>query len=173
MRLGSVAGEPGVLTTLHDVAALSNAEASSALPVAFEATVTYYNPAAMNLIVQDQGSAIYVYASLGIRLVPGDRVLVRGVTQNSYRPVVISSDVTRLYHGELPKPVVAGFDEMVRGDRDCMLVTVRGIVRAADLISYAEARITDLQLLIDGGYIDVLADSSDANALKESPGRRS
>ncbi|MGB6725870.1 MAG: GGDEF domain-containing protein [Terracidiphilus sp.] len=160
------AGEPGVLTTLHDVAALSNAEASSALPVAFEATVTYYNPAAMNLIVQDQGSAIYVYASLNIRLVPGDRVLVRGVTQNSYRPVVISSDVTRLYHGELPKPVVAGFDELVRGDRDCMLVTVRGIVRAADLISYAQARITDLQLLTDGGYIDVLADSSDANALK-------
>ncbi|MGA7340487.1 MAG: GGDEF domain-containing protein [Terracidiphilus sp.] len=159
--------EPGVLTTLHDVVALSNAEASRALPVAFEATVTYYNRAAMNLVVQDEGAAIYVYAALGIGLVPGDRVLVRGTTQNSFRPVVISNDVTKLSHGELPKPVVAGFDEMIRGERDCMLVTVRGTVRAADLISYADTRLTDLQLLIDGGYIEALVDSSDANALKE------
>jgi diguanylate cyclase (GGDEF)-like protein len=161
------AGEPGVLTTLHDVAALSNAEASRALPVAFEATVTYYNRAAMNLIVQDEGSAIYVYAALGVKLVPGDRVLVRGTTQNSFRPVVISNDVTKLSHGELPMPVVAGFDEMIRGERDCMLVTVHGIVRAADLITYAHTRITDLQLLIDGGYIAALVDSSDVNALKD------
>jgi diguanylate cyclase (GGDEF)-like protein len=159
--------EPSVLTTLHDVAALSNAEASRALPVEFEATVTYYNRAAMNLIVQDKGSAIYVYATLGVTLVPGDRVLVRGTTQDSFRPVVISNDVTKLSHGELPKPVVAGFDEMIRGDRDCMLVTVRGIVRAADLLTFAHTRITDLQLLIDGGYIEALVDSSDANALKD------
>jgi diguanylate cyclase (GGDEF)-like protein len=159
--------EPGVLTTLHDVAALSNAEASRALPVEFEATVTYYNRAAMNLVVQDKGSAIYVYATPGVSLVPGDRVLVRGTTQNSFRPVVISNDVTKLSHGELPKPVVAGFDEMIRGDRDCMLVTVRGVVRAADLIPFAHTRIIDLQLLIDGGYIEALVNSNDANALKD------
>jgi diguanylate cyclase (GGDEF)-like protein len=159
--------EPGILTTLHDVAALSNAEASRALPVVFEATVTYYNRAAMNLIVEDQGEAIYVYAALGVTLVPGDRVLVRGTTQNSFRPIVISNDVTRLSHGALPKPVDASFDEMIRGDRDCMLVTVHGIVRAADLITYAQSRISDLQLLIDGGYIEALVDSSDANALKD------
>jgi diguanylate cyclase (GGDEF)-like protein len=159
--------EPGTLTTLHDVAALSNSEASRALPVAFEATVTYYNRAAMNLIVQDKGSAIYVYATPGVTLVPGDRVLVRGTTQNSFRPVVISNDVIKLSHGELPKPVVAGFDEMIRGDRDCMLVTVRGVVRAADLVGFAHTRITDLQLLIDGGYIEALVDSSDADALKD------
>jgi diguanylate cyclase (GGDEF)-like protein len=161
----SWAVEPAVLTKLHDVAALSNAEASRALPVAFEATVTYYNPSALNLVVQDKGEAIYVYATLSIPLVPGDRVLVRGTTQDSFRPVVISNDVTKLSHGELPKPVVASFDEMIRGERDCMLVTVRGKVRAADLITFARTRITDLQLLIDGGYIEALVDSSDANAL--------
>jgi len=161
------AAEPGTLTTLHAIHALSNAEASNALPVAFAATVTYYNRAAMNLVVQDDGVAIYVYSGVNATLVPGDRVLVRGTTQASFHPIVVSTDVTLLSHDALPEPIPAGFDEMIRGDLDCMRVTVRATVRAADFVSFAHHRILDLQLLVDGGTIEGLAESSDANAPKE------
>jgi diguanylate cyclase (GGDEF)-like protein len=161
------AAQPAALTTLHAIHALSNEQASHALPVAFEATVTFYRRATMDLVVQDSGAAIYVYAATDARLVPGDRVLVRGVTKESFHPVVLSNDVTLLNHGDLPKPVAARFDEMVRGELDCKRVTVRAIVRGADLEFSAHQRITNLQLLMDGGYIEAFVSSSDANALKQ------
>jgi diguanylate cyclase (GGDEF)-like protein len=161
------AADPGTLTTLRAVHALTNAQASQALPVEFEATVTFYRRATMDLVVQDSGAAIYVYTATDARLVPGDRVLVRGVTKESFRPVVLSNDVTLLNHGDLPKPVAARFDEMVRGELDCKRVTVRAIVRGAGLEFSAHQRITNLQLLMDGGYIEAFVSSSDANALKQ------
>ncbi len=160
------AATPNTLITLRAVHALTNDQASQALPVEFEATVTFYRRATMDLVVQDSGAAIYVYTATDARLVPGDRVLVRGVTKESFRPVVLSNDVTLLYHGALPKPVPARFDEMVRGELDCKRVTVRAIVRGAGLEFSAHQRITNLQLLMDGGYIEAFVSSSDANALK-------
>jgi diguanylate cyclase (GGDEF)-like protein len=154
------------LTSLHAIHALTNAEASHAIPVAFEATVTYFNSSSMNLTVQDDDVAIYVYATLNVALVPGDRVLVRGTTQDSFRPIVISNDVTLISHAALPKPIHASFDEMIRGERDCMFVTLQGVVRAADLVTFARGRITDLQILVDGGYVEALVSSTDAGALK-------
>lgn len=115
--------------------------------------------------MQDDGLAIFVYASLNVELVPGDRVLVRGTTQGSFHPIVISNDVTLISHGALPKPIHASFDEMIRGERDCMLVTVHGVVRAADLLTFAGGRITDLQVLADGGYIEALVGSADSGEL--------
>ena len=71
------AAPPASLTTLRAIHALSNAEASKGMPVAFEATVTYYRGYESTLFVQDGDTAIYVYYPTELHLVPGDRVLVR------------------------------------------------------------------------------------------------
>jgi diguanylate cyclase (GGDEF)-like protein len=77
---------------------------------------------------------------------------------------VISNSVTLLRHGDLPKPVPATFDELIRAQYDCMRVTVRAVIRTANFGTYSDARVIYLQMLTDGGYIDTIVDSNDENA---------
>ena len=154
------------LTTLRAVAALSNAQASQHLRVSFEATVTYYARNLNGLDVQDGDVAIYVVSPKDAVLVPGDRILVEGTTQPSFLPLVVSNKVTLLGHGALPKPFPATFQDLVSTKINCRFIRVHGIIRAADLISSPTAPKGRLQLLIEGGYIDLEVESSDANALR-------
>src|ERR1700686_4478318 len=66
------------LGTLRAVHNLTNAEAKGQLPVDFVGTVTYYDDRGIDLFVQDGDVAIYVLASPGAKLVPGDTIRVRG-----------------------------------------------------------------------------------------------
>jgi diguanylate cyclase (GGDEF)-like protein len=163
------AAAPGILTTLSAVHALSNSEASHALPVAFQATATFYLDAYRALFVQDGDEAIFVLAPESARIEPGDRVLVRGVTHASFRPFITNSSVTVLHHGELPKPVPANFDQLIRGERDCQFANVIGTVRAANLgvSPRTGERYVNLQLLLDGGVIDATVNNGDAVALND------
>ncbi|MGB6742796.1 MAG: diguanylate cyclase [Terracidiphilus sp.] len=155
---------PKPLTSLSQIHSLSNGQANQGLPVAFEATVTYYDPGLFGLWVQQDGQAIYVETGTAIRLVPGDRVMIRGTTQASFRPIVMSNDVTLLGSGTSPEPEAVSFADLISGDHDCLRVTIRATVRAADLSRYANRRVIDLQLLMDGGYIETLVPSADASA---------
>jgi diguanylate cyclase (GGDEF)-like protein len=157
---------PGPLTSISAISTLSNAQANQALPVAFEATVTYY-PGYNNLLfVQDGRWAVFVFADTSLKLLPGDRVLVRGTTQSSFRPIVVSNSITVLRHGTLPKPVTANFDELIRTQLDCMRVTVHGVIRTAELGWSPSNHVTYIQILMDGGYIEAIVDSTDEAALK-------
>jgi diguanylate cyclase (GGDEF)-like protein len=159
------AAEPAPLTTLRAIHSLTNAEASHALPVTFEATVTYFPGYDNLLFVQDGDIAVFVLATTDAKLVLGDRVLIKGTTQSSFHPIVISNDVTLLRHGAALKPVLATFDELIGAERDCMLVTVRAVIRTADLRMNSKVRLTYLQMLTGGGYIEATVDSDDASAL--------
>jgi len=156
------------LTTLRAVAALSNAQASQHMPATFEATVTYFRFYDYVLIVQDGDAAIYVRATTNLNLTPGDRVLVRGTVRESFRPYVDSRDITRLKHGALPEPVHATYQEMIRGETDCKLVTARAHVLSADIVPNSTMRVPGmlLQMLVDGGHVDANVDSNDQQALK-------
>jgi diguanylate cyclase (GGDEF)-like protein len=157
---------PSPLTTLHEISALTNAEASRELPVAFEATVTYVRAYARTLFVQDGDAAIFVLIPLDTKLEPGDRVLVRGSTRPSFRPIVVSEKITLLRHGALPDPVPAGYDELIHSQYDAMRVTVHGVIRTADLLS-STVQTVFLRINVDDGNIDVLVENRDVNALKD------
>jgi diguanylate cyclase (GGDEF)-like protein len=161
------AAPPGTLTTLRDLSALSNAEAGKGLPVTFEGTVTYYRGYEHQLFVQDGDLAVFVLATTGAKLVPGDRVLVKGTTRESFHAIVVSHDVTMLHHGALPSPIPANFGDLILGQHDCVLVTMHGVIRAADLLwsSQAPIRSATLQVLTDGGYIEAVLDSDNQEAL--------
>ena len=160
------AAAPATLTTLRAIHALTNAEASHALPVAFEATVTYFRGYTRELFVQDGDAAIYVFLTKDTKLAPGDRVLVRGTTQASFRPLVESNDVTMLRHGGLPKSVPATYNELVHNQHDAVRVTVHAVVRSADLIFRQNVPSTYLHMLVDEGAIDATVESGDASGLK-------
>jgi len=158
---------PLPLTSLRALHDLTNAQASRALPVAFEATVTYYRGYERTLFVQDGGIAIYVHPSSDVRLIPGDRVLIKGTTHESFRPFVAAESITVLSHGALPKPVPATFEELIRAQHDCMLVTVRGVVRNADLSLSSNVRSMFLEMRTNDGEISAVIDSDDPNALRD------
>jgi len=167
------AAAPATLTTLHSIHALSNAEAGQGLPVAFEATVTFFRGSEGTLFVQDGDEAIYVAVNTDARLVPGDRVLVEGKTHKDFSATVHSEKITLLRHGALPKPVPATFDELIRAQRDCMIVTVHAVVRAVDLHARSDMRgsslpphtVASVQMLMEGGYIEAFINTGDAQAL--------
>jgi diguanylate cyclase (GGDEF)-like protein len=148
---------PAPLTTLRAVHALSNAQAEDALPVSFEATVTYFKSDEGSLFVEDGGQAIYVLATTGATLIPGDRVLINGTTQPSFRPIVRSGDIRLLQHGPPPRPTHATFGQMIQANLDCMYVTVRGLVRFAE--AGRDDRAAQLELAIDGGEVGVTIDT--------------
>jgi diguanylate cyclase (GGDEF)-like protein len=151
------AEQPAPLTTLDSVRRLSNAEAAKGIPVAISATVTYFRSYRKNLFVQDGSTGLFVKATTSITLVPGDRVLVKGVTHEGYLPEVVSSDVTLLGHGALPKPIPAGYEDLTgRGD-DSTLVTAHGVVRAANMDAPSADHTSGaiLKMLSDGGSLDV------------------
>jgi diguanylate cyclase (GGDEF)-like protein len=165
------AAAPATMTSLRDIRALTNEQASRHLPVDFEATVTYFRGSPpRQLYVQDGDVAIYVFPTFPIgdlRLVPGDRVRVRGITQPSFRPIVESNDVTLLGHGGMPISAPATYSDLVYLKYLCRLVTVHTVVRSADLRSTQNVPGTYLHMLADEGYIDADVLSSDASALKD------
>ncbi|HWD00209.1 MAG TPA: GGDEF domain-containing protein, partial [Candidatus Sulfopaludibacter sp.] len=144
-------------TPLHSVEAihaLSNAQASPGLPVAFEATVTYYKKGDMDLFVQDGATAVYAETSKSTNVSVGDRVLVVGRTRASFRPEIKAESVTVVGRGVLPTPVPATFKQLVHGDLDSRRVTVRARVRGMNTIATDGVSFVYLQLLMEGGSID-------------------
>ncbi len=163
------ANTPAPLTSVRAVNALSTTQASQGLPVAFQATVTFFRGYQKNLFVQDGKAGTYVKATTNLNLLPGDRVLVKGITRANFGPDVLSSDITLLGHGALPKPVQATFDGLIEDHFDSVMVTTRGIVQSATLDppSSDHPHGTTLRVLLDGGYVDALVDSDDPHALDE------
>jgi diguanylate cyclase (GGDEF)-like protein len=149
------------LPTLRAIHALSNEEASGGLPVSFEGTVTYYDRSDINLFVEDQGVAIYVETAQNQDIAPGDRVLVRGKTHASFRPEIIANNVTVVGKGRLPDPFEAGFDQMIRGELDCMRVKVHATVISADIVAFGGQRSIYMRLRMEGGSIGASVFSTD------------
>jgi diguanylate cyclase (GGDEF)-like protein len=81
---------------------------------------------------------------------------------------VVASDITLLSHGAAPKPLPVTYEEMIRLEHDNQLVTVHGVVRSADLVTIAGAKVLSarLHLQMDGGDIEVNLDNDDENVLK-------
>lgn len=154
------------LTDLRTVRAIPNREAAERKPVQFEATVTYYRDYDTDLFVQDGDAAMYVAYRAGDVLRPGDRVLIRGKMQESFRPIVVADEVKLLRHGALPPPVAVTARELYSAQRDCLLARVSGTVRSAQMVWSAGRRNIYIQVLIDGGYVDAAVNSDDEGAVR-------
>jgi len=160
--LATAATPPAPITSLRAIHALTNEQAKAALPVAFEATVTYYRDYEKTMFVQDGDVGIYVQPTTPMNFIAGDRILIQGVTHPSFRPFVLGSNLTLLHHGVLPTPIPATYDQLIRSQFDCLFVTVHARIRAADLVATWVGHSVSLQMLADGGTIDAVLDSDDA-----------
>ncbi len=162
--LSAAWAEPA-LTTLHAIHLLSNTQAAKAMPVEFQATVTYFRGYEKTLYVQDGDASIFVQPSVDVLLTPGDRVLIKGTTHESFRPYVVTDNITVLHRGPPPPAVPATFDQLIRAELDSRLVTVYGVIRDADSIMSSDVRSSFLQMHTDGGDVDVVVDVDNPAAL--------
>lgn len=160
-----VYAQPAPLTSLHAIRALSNAQAGQALPVEFQATVTYVRTYARELFVEDGDTGLFVDWPTQNLLQPGDRVLIKGETRLRFRPIVVAKSVTLEHHGILPPPLPATFDQLIRGDLDCDYVTLNATVRDAETVVNINVRSTLLKLHTDGGEIDAAVDVDNPDLL--------
>jgi diguanylate cyclase (GGDEF)-like protein len=154
-------------TTVDAVTRFSRSKASQQLPVSFDAVVTYFRSYDHMLFVQDGPSAMYVNAMTDLKLVPGDRVRVRGTTHDSFRNYVESKEIALLGHDALPVPIEASYREMIHGTVDCRLARVRAIVRSAEIVPSSVLLVpaTALRMLVEGEQVDAEVGGSDAMAL--------
>ncbi len=154
------------LTSLRAIRSLSNSQASHQLPVSFEATVTYYRGYERTLFVQDGDQAIYVQPKMEVQLSAGDRVLIKGTTHESFRPIISATSIRVLGHGNLPSATEATFEQLIRAEFDCRLVKVRGTVRSIDLVQSSDRPSISIQLRSDGGPIAAVIDRDNVDDLK-------
>ncbi len=166
--LAEGASPPAPLTTLDSVRGLSSAEAAKGIPVAIEATVTYFRSYRKNMFVQDGSTGLFVKATTNVKLIPGDRVLIKGVTHQGYLPGVISSDFTLLGHSAPPKPIRANYEDLIGPRDDSRIVTVHGKVRAANMDAPSAAHTSGgtFKMVTEGGMLDVEVDNASESALE-------
>lgn len=156
------------LRSLRAIQNLTRAQVKEGLPVAFEATVIYYdNNAGTDLFVQDGHRAVYVFSRPGSDFVPGDRVFIEGRTHLDFRPDVISDHVRLVRHGAPPPAIQADFARLIRGDLDCMRVAVRARVRSADRVLAQNEPSVYLSLAIDGGSINAMVVGQEEGVLRQ------
>jgi diguanylate cyclase (GGDEF)-like protein len=161
------------LASVPAISALTRDQARQGLPAAFEATVSYYRNYERTMFVEDGGVAIYVNADTNLPLVAGDRIKIQGQTNIGFRPYVASGNIVLLHHGPAPKPLPATFDQLISAQRDCLTVSMAGVVHAADVVERNDVRSAAyplhtsarLQVLTDGGYIEAMVDTDDAQAV--------
>ncbi len=155
------------LATVHAIRSLSDAQALQGVPVSFTATVTYFRNYRKNLFVQDGSEGLFVKASTRLHLAPGDRVHIQGKTILGYRPSVSSSDITLVGHVAVPPAPQATFPELIRGQFDSTLVSVQGVVQAANLDAPAADHPvgSTLRLRTKEGVVHVQVDDGARDAL--------
>jgi diguanylate cyclase (GGDEF)-like protein len=157
------------VTTIQELRALSKNQVDQALPVELEATVTFYRSQVHDLFVQNGNQGVFIETTTTQQLAPGDVVRIKGTTHWGYHANVASNDITVVSHQGLPAPVPATFAQLVKGQTDSMLVTVRGVVHAADMSQPSDTNrpAAVLKVLTEGGYIWAEVRKADAASLSK------
>jgi diguanylate cyclase (GGDEF)-like protein len=120
------------LASVHAVKLLTLAQAEKSFPVNLQATVTYVRPQEGKLFVSDAGYGVYVKFKQDIGLIPGDRVVVTGVTYSSFAVNITATQVRFVAHGSLPAPRIATFEDLIQSRFDAQYVQIDGHVLAAE-----------------------------------------
>src|SRR5579872_5612969 len=122
----------GALDRISQVRGLSAEEAARGLPVLLRAVVTYYDPASLELFVQDASGGIYVRCEKALSIERGQQIELTGITgPGDFAPEVIQPRVHVLGLGTLPTPRRVTIDDMVSGREDSQWVEMEGVVHSA------------------------------------------
>ncbi len=147
----------GVLTSIGQIHGLSRQEALRERPVRFKAVVTFFDPVAGNLFLNDDTGGIWMgWKPSAKRPVVGDLLEVSGKTDYTFAPDLKDAKWNVIGRAPMPKPRRVTFLQMLSTAQDSQWVEVEGKVRQAD---YMHRNSTEkelwLDLAISGDNIDV------------------
>jgi len=122
----------GALHTVRELKSLSVEAAVKQIPLDVTAKVTFVDPSASILFIQDATAGAYVdIHNQVIDVSPGDLVNVKGVSNpGEYAPIISRPEIKVLAHGKLPKPPTLSLQALASGNSDGGWVQVSGIVRS-------------------------------------------
>jgi PAS domain S-box-containing protein len=125
-----------LITTIKQIHEMSQSEASRGYPVRVRAVVTYYDPSTPDLFVHDSSGGIWVHLpAQGMKgLDFGDLIELKGVTEQlDFAPQIGKPSWRVIAQVPLPAAPEVTFSQMVSTTEDSQWVTVKGIVRTAEM----------------------------------------
>jgi len=118
--------------TVAAIRALSPDAASRRFPVKLRAAVTYYDPLAYTLFVEDRTGGIYVSVHGGPQpnVKTGDLADVEGVTNaGDFAPIVANGRLRAVGRAAMPRPAAASMEALLAAAPDSQWVEMEGVVR--------------------------------------------
>lgn len=121
-----------VLTSAADIRALTLAQASKGYPVHLKGVVTYFDPVAPDMFVQDSTGGVWVDWNKNCpRPEIGEFINLTGFTeQTGFAPDIAKPVWQVLGRSAMPKPIRASYDALNADTYDSVWVEVDGIVHA-------------------------------------------
>ena len=146
---------PLLLTTAAAVHELP-AELAPHARVRLIGTVTYYDPLEHTLFLADDTGGVYIDTDKAYPIGPGDRILVEGNADPSYRTgVALDPAIHRLSAGKKYLAPRTTYAVLSTGSMDSKLVTLRGTVRTVDVEPHQNVPILHMDVNAPGGNIEV------------------
>ncbi len=155
--------DAGTLTTCDAVRHLSAAQAQRHPPVHLRAVVTYFDPLALSMFVQDATGGIYVgwhsnapHPEAG-QLKEGQLVELDGTgILEDFAPQITDPRWKLIGNSALPAPKIAGYQDMASTALDSTWVEVQGVVRqTARLRRNPLENLFWMKLAMPGGEVEV------------------
>lgn len=147
------------LTTAKAIRSLTTEEAGRHYPIHLRAVVTYFDPVAPDLFMQDPTGALWVrWSPRSPAPRVGDLLDVEGVTAFAdFAPDVADAHWTVIGRSKIPAPEHVSFEQMLSTSKDSRWVEVEGIVRQAEYLHRGpHERVLWMDLAISGGQIDIV-----------------
>ena len=124
-----------VLDRVAEVRKLTAADAAKNRPVRVQAIVTYYDPGAPDLFIQDQTAGIYVFCKGPLPIQRGLKVELTGVSDpGDFASVIVEPKVRSLGPGELPKAPSVSFEQLLTGRLDSQWIEAEGTVKSVVIL---------------------------------------
>jgi signal transduction histidine kinase len=146
------------LTTAAQVRGLTPDQARRHYPVRLKAVVTYFDPVAGDLFLQDSTGAVYVKWSPELpRTEVGTVLDLQGATTFvDFAPDIANPRWTAIGRAHPPLAKHVSFEQMASTSVDSLLVEVEGIVRQAEYLHrMSDEKVLWMDLAVSGGRIDV------------------
>jgi len=128
---GTLAAEEHVLDRVEQVRNLSAADAALGHPVRLRGIVTYYDPEAPDLFIQDETAGIYVFCDRRLPIDRGQQIELTGITGGGdFTPVVVHPKARTFGPGKFPNAPKVSFEQLLTGRLDAQRIESEGIVQS-------------------------------------------
>ena len=152
-----VAAPAATLTTIRQVHSLSKSEALEGHPVHIQPVVTYFDPVAHNLFLNDATGGIWMEWNPGLpKPAVGDLLDFSARTSFSFAPDVAGAHWTIIGRAPVPHPRPVSFDDMMSTSEDSQWVEVEGTIRQAEYLHRSPIeKVLWMELAMTGDDIDI------------------